>query len=116
MGGAALGGGTPPVLLMLMAAGLDIKSPVGFASAIEDGNDPSPADILAMENLINNHQIKVLLYNAQVTNPTTQHIRDLATSAGIPVVGVTETMPSSEPTFQAWQLDQAQALLKALGN
>jgi zinc/manganese transport system substrate-binding protein len=101
---------------ILIAAGLDIKSPAGFASAIEDGNDPSPADTLAMENLINNHQIKVLLYNAQVTSPTTQHIHDLAVTAGIPVVGVTETMPANEATFQTWQLNQAQALLKALGN
>jgi zinc/manganese transport system substrate-binding protein len=101
---------------LILAAGLDIKSPSGFAQAIEDGNDPSPADISAMKSLISNHQIKVLLYNAQVTSPTTQHIRDLASQAGIPVVGVTETMPSNEKNFQSWQLDQANALFKALGN
>lgn len=100
---------------LLIAAGLDIKTPVGFASAIEDGNDPAPADISAMENLINNHGIKVLLYNAQVTSPTTEHIKSLAEKANIPVIGVTETMPESEKTFQKWQLDQAKSLLKALG-
>jgi zinc/manganese transport system substrate-binding protein len=56
----------------------------------------------------------VLIYNAQATSAVTQHVRDLATAAGIPVVGVTETMPRGAANFQAWQLSQAQALLKAL--
>ncbi len=101
---------------LLTAASLDIKTPTGFASAIEDGNDPSPADVSAMNNLMTNHQIKVLLYNAQATSPVTQHVRDLATQAGIPIVGVTETIPSNEQTFQSWQLDQVKALLHALGD
>ena len=101
---------------LLAAAGLDVKTPAGFASAIEDGNDPAPADISAMESLINNHKIKVLLYNAQVTSPTTEAIKTLAQRSGIPVVGVTETLPQNEKTFQQWQLDQAKSLLKALGN
>ncbi len=100
---------------MLSAAGLEVKTPAGFASAIEDGNDPSPGDVSAMNNLITNHQIKVLLYNAQATSPTTQALRDLAGQAGVPVVGVTETIPSNEATYQSWQLDQAKALLTALG-
>jgi zinc/manganese transport system substrate-binding protein len=101
---------------LLLAAGLDVKTPVGFATAIEDGNDPSPADVLAMDNLMTNHQIKVLLYNAQVTSPTTEHVKELAVENNIPIVGVTETMPANEKSFQSWQLDQVQALLKALGN
>jgi zinc/manganese transport system substrate-binding protein len=46
----------------------------------------------------------------------TEHARTLAKQAGIPVVGVTETLPKSEATYQSWQLHQAQALLKALEN
>ena len=63
-----------------------------------------------------NHQIKVLLYNAQVTSPTTEAVKKLAQDNNIPVVGVTETLPSNEKTFQSWQLDQAKSILAALGN
>lgn len=99
---------------LLNAAGLKDKTPSGFAIAIEDGNSPSPADSLAMDNLITEHQVKVLLYNAQATSPVTQHVRDLAKYTGIPIVAITETLPANEPTYQSWQLDQAKALLRAL--
>jgi zinc/manganese transport system substrate-binding protein len=100
---------------LLAAAGLDVKTPVGFASAIENGNDPSPNDTATMESLMSNHGVRVLLYNAQATSVVTQHVRDLANKAGIPVIGVTETLPPSEHNYQSWQLDQAKALLTALG-
>ncbi len=100
---------------LLNAAGLSVKTPPGFASAVEDGTDPSPSDTLAFDSLITSHSIKVLLYNAQTISSVTQQISDLATSNHIPVVPVTETMPAGVPTYQAWQLDQAKALLTALG-
>ncbi len=100
---------------LLASAGLAIKTPPGFASAIEDGNEPSPADAAAMDSLITTRSIKVLLYNAQATSAVTEHIKTLAKQAGIPIVAVTETLPTNQPTYQAWQLSQAQALLAALG-
>lgn len=100
---------------LLDAAGLDVKTPAGFASAIEEGNDPSPNDAATMNTLMTNHSVRVLLYNAQVTSSVTQHVQNLARQAGIPIVGVTETLPANEPTYQSWQLDQAKALLTALG-
>jgi hypothetical protein len=33
----------------------------------------------------------------------------------VPVVGVSETIPASEPSMQRWQIDQAEAILAALG-
>ncbi|MDN5274983.1 MAG: periplasmic solute binding protein [Candidatus Saccharibacteria bacterium] len=99
---------------LLTAAGLDAKTPTGFAGAIEEGNDPSPADTATMDVLMTNRSIRILLYNAQATSSVTEHVRDLAKQAGIPVVGVTETLPKGEPTYQSWQLDQVKSLLKAL--
>jgi len=49
-----------------------------------------------------------------VVDAQTTQIKELTKSAGIPIVGVSETMPPGS-TFQAWQLAQDQALLKALG-
>jgi zinc/manganese transport system substrate-binding protein len=100
---------------LLAAAGLSVKTPASFAGSIEDGNDPSPNDTAIMDSLMTDKTVRVLLYNAQATSAVTQHVRDLANQNGIPVVGVTETMPPNENTYQSWQLDQAKALLTALG-
>jgi len=106
---------TEPVpAYLLAAAGLDNKTPEGFAKSIADGNDPSPADTQAMNALITNSQIKVLLYNAQATSPVTEAVKSLARQHGIPVVGVTETMPAGS-SYQTWQQSQLQQLLQALG-
>jgi zinc/manganese transport system substrate-binding protein len=100
---------------LLQAAGLDVKTPEGFAKSIEDGDDPSPADANAMDTLMTTKAVKVLLYNAQATSPVTEHVKDLAKQAGIPVIGVTETLPPSEKSYQSWQQSQMNELLRALG-
>lgn len=99
---------------LLAAAGLSVKTPEGFPKAIEDGTDPSPADSQAMDNLMTGRQVRVLLYNSQATSPVTEHVQDLAKQSGIPVIGVTETLPANQKTYQSWQQDQLNALLKAL--
>jgi zinc/manganese transport system substrate-binding protein len=98
----------------LAAAHLVVKTPVGFAQAVEDGVDPGPADTLAMEKLITGHKIKVLLYNVQTVTPVTTQIRALAEHNGVPIVGVSETMPTSDHSYQQWQQSQLTALLHAL--
>jgi zinc/manganese transport system substrate-binding protein len=100
---------------LIDAAGLKLGIPSSFAQAIEDGNDPSPADTAAFDTALKSKSVKVLLYNGQVTDPTTDKIKALAKSSGVPIVGVTETLPSSDKTFQAWQLRQDRELLQALG-
>jgi len=100
---------------LLAAAGLRVLTPPGFAAAIEDGTDPSPDDTVVMDGLCTGKKIKVLLYNAQVVSAVTQHVQALAQQHHIPVVGVTETMPPSYRSYQAWQLAQAEAILHALG-
>ena len=97
------------------AAGLTLGMPAGFTEAVEQGNDPSPADNAAFEKAVKNKAVKVLLYNGQVTDEETTNIKKLASSAGVPVVGVTETIPAADKTYQAWQLRQAKEILTALG-
>ena len=62
-----------------------------------------------------NHGARVLLYNSQATSNVTQHVRDLATQSGISVVGVSETIPANEKSYQSWMLDESNALFGALG-
>ncbi len=97
------------------AAGLRLGVPVSFTQAVEDGSDPSPKDTAAFDDAVTSRTVKVVLYNAQVTDKQTDQIKQLATSSGVPIVGVTETMPPGASDFQAWQLAQAEQLLAALG-
>ncbi len=106
---------TEPVPGYLLAvADLSVKTPEDFSKAIEDGTDPSPAVSQTMDDLMTNKQVKVLLYNSQATSPVTQHVQDLAKQSGVPVIGVTETLPTNEKNYQSWQQNQLNALLKAL--
>jgi zinc/manganese transport system substrate-binding protein len=98
---------------LLAAAGLRNLTPAAFSRAIEDGSDPSPEAVAQMTGLITGHRVRVLLYNSQTTSPVTARIEAAASAAGIPVIGVTETLPPGE-TFQHWQLRQALALERAL--
>jgi zinc/manganese transport system substrate-binding protein len=100
---------------LLDAAGLTIKTPPGFATAIESGSEPGPGDTQRFDDLLKGRKVDALLYNSQAVTPVTKRLRALAARSGVPVVPVTETLPPAEESFQTWQLHQAQALLKALG-
>jgi zinc/manganese transport system substrate-binding protein len=100
---------------LVAAAGLRLATPATFAQSIEDGNEPSPADTAAMDAAMTDKAVKALLYNAQVTSPVTEKVADFAKAHGVPVVGVAETIPAGKRDFQSWQIDQAKALLAALG-
>ncbi len=98
---------------LLAAAGLRNLAPASFTRPIENGTEPPPSAVAAMRTLITQHRIRVLLYNGQTVSPITARLREAAQSAGIPVVGVTETLPADE-SFQHWQLEQARTLATAL--
>jgi zinc/manganese transport system substrate-binding protein len=87
----------------------------GFARSIEAGMDPAPSDVAAQSDLLTGHKVKLLLYNSQAVSPVTESIKALASTSGVPVVGVSETMPSGGAGFVAWQLAQLNAIESALG-
>jgi len=98
---------------LIAAAGLTNRAPETFTRAVEDGTEPTPQALAAMDALVTGHKIKVLLYNSQTVTPITERVRTAALHAGIPVVGVAETLPPHR-TFQQWQLAETRALYRAL--
>lgn len=99
---------------MLQAMGFDILTPFSLQKAIMDGTDPSPQDVTTQNDLFANKKVKVFAYNQQVTDALTKSFLDNAKKAGIPVVGVYETMPTPGYTYQTWMLAEVAALEKAL--
>jgi zinc/manganese transport system substrate-binding protein len=105
---------TEPVAdYMLQAAGVDIKTPWSLQASIMNDTDPSPQDSAAQDALFTGKQVKVFLYNQQVTDSITSHYLSLARSNDIPVVGVYETMPSGYH-YQEWMEAELTALQKAI--
>ena len=111
--GAPVGYTEPVPGYLVTAAGLHNLAPEDFTRPLEQGTEPTPAAVSAMNELVAKHRIRALLYNSQAVSPITGRLRNAARSAGIPVVPVTETLPPGL-TFQQWQLRQAKALAIAL--
>lgn len=95
--------------------GLNVLTPLAFEKAISEGNDP-PADTVVETNAqISQKQIKLLIYNEQTVTPVTTNLQNAATQQNIPIVPVTETMPTGK-SYQSWMLGQLDALQQGLGD
>jgi len=106
---------TEPVAdYMLEAAGADIKTPGPLQAAIMNGTDPSPQAISLEEQLLTKHEVKVFLYNQQVTDSLTATFLSDATKAHVPFFCVYETMPTPGYTYQSSMMAETNALKLAL--
>jgi zinc/manganese transport system substrate-binding protein len=104
---------TEPVFgYMADALGLDMRNK-GFQMDVMNETEPSAREIAAMEADLKDKKVRALFFNAQVSEPMTEHLKALAEQSGVPVVGVTETMPSGV-VFADWMLGQLEAAEKAL--
>ena len=106
---------TEPVPLhMTDALGLVNRTPPAFSTAIEDGDDVAPALLREQLALLSGRRVAVLAYNEQTAGATTDQVLAVAKSAGVPVVGVRETLPEGKDYVQWMQADLA-ALRTAVG-
>ncbi|MFD1429176.1 metal ABC transporter solute-binding protein, Zn/Mn family [Lacticaseibacillus mingshuiensis] len=84
-----------------------------FANAIEDDNDPSPADLAALKTDIKNKKIAFFVRNIQVDSKLVSELAAECKQAGVPVLEVTETLPAGM-TYVTWMSQQYQQLAKLL--
>lgn len=104
---------TEPVFAyMADALGFDMQG-MAFQMSMMNGVDPSPQQVLEFQNALQTRQVRVLLYNKQVSSPLIQQLIKIAAQHAIPVIGITETQPANT-TFVAWMCDQLNQLTKAL--
>jgi zinc/manganese transport system substrate-binding protein len=95
------------------ATGLDLVSPSAFTYAVAEGNDPPAASIVEFQTQLESGTVKVLIYNQQTQSAITETMKSLATEHSIPIVGITETMPTNA-TFQGWMYSEVVDLEGAL--
>ena len=106
---------TEPVPLYLVQdAGLTDATPERFAEAVEEGTDPPAAVLDDTLALFTGKQVKALLTNAQTESPSTRQVEEAAAAAGIPLVPVTESLPTGVDDYVTWQDNQISALAGAL--
>jgi zinc/manganese transport system substrate-binding protein len=106
--GAAVVATEPVAHYLLVNSGIADKTPEGFTKAIEQDSDPAPADLAAMLDLINAHQVSALVYNTQTQTEVTKQLQDAAQKASVPIIDVTETLPAGTDylTWQRQTVDQ----------
>jgi zinc/manganese transport system substrate-binding protein len=106
---------TEPVAdYLLQAMGADIVTPFAFQADIMNGVDPSPQDVTLEEGFFTKHQVRLFCYNQQVVDGLTTSIRQTAQKAGVPVVGVYETMPTPGYNYQSWMMAEVTAIQAAV--
>ena len=99
-----------------MADALGLRMRNGrFQLAVMNGTEPGAKDIAAFEKDLRTRTVKVLFHNSQTSSALAERMRALATDAGVPVVGVTETLPAGM-SYQQWMMQQLDQLGRALGD
>ena len=106
---------TEPVpLYLLSACGLVNRTPEAFSSAVEDEQDVAVRVLRQTERLFDDHDVRLLVYNAQTTGAQTGQVVADARAAGVPVVPVTETLPAGLD-YLGWMSKNLDAVAAALG-
>ncbi len=99
---------------LLQALGLRNLTPFGLQADIMNGVDLSPQYVTLQDKLFQRHKVRVFVYNQQVVDSVTEaFLAQARTVAGIPVVGVYETMPTGY-SYQSWMLAEVHALERAI--
>ena len=105
---------TEPVPLYLLdAAGLVNRTPEEFSEAVEEGSDVPPAVLEQTLALFGGRTVGLLAYNEQASGPQTELVLKAAKDNGVPVVGMTETLPAGLD-YVGWMQGNLDAVGSAL--
>jgi zinc/manganese transport system substrate-binding protein len=85
-----------------------------FQINIMNDTEPSAAQTIAFQKSLSPKIVKILFYNKQVTDPTTERLKKLALQSGVPIVGVTETQPDNAKNYVEWMMHELQSVENAL--
>jgi zinc/manganese transport system substrate-binding protein len=104
---------TEPIFgYMFDALGMQVRNQ-SFQLAVMNNTEPSASDVAAFESDLKTHQVKLLIYNSQATDPIADRMEKIAKASNIPVVGATETEPNGK-NYQGWMMSELDAVARAL--
>ena len=85
----------------------------GFQINVMNDVTPTVSQVKLFEDDLTHHTVRLLIYNNQVINPLTEHMRNIAEQEKIPVLGISEMIPPGL-TFTQWIMTELSELKKAL--
>lgn len=86
---------------------------IPFQHSMMNNVDPSPKQVQDFERDLQQHQVKLVFYNLQVSSPLVLHLLQQAKLLGIPILGVTETQPM-RTTYYQWMQNQLKRVEQVL--
>jgi len=104
---------TEPVFgYMFAALGMVVRNHA-FQLAVMNNTEPSAASIARFEADLREHNVALLVYNSQASDPTAARMEAIAKEAHVPIVGANETEPPGV-SYQRWMLSELDAVAHAL--
>lgn len=97
---------------LLMALQLNILNQA-FQWAMMNESDLTPKEVMQFEDSLSEKEAKCLIYNSQVISPMVTHFKETAIQQHIPIVGVTETLPTNTHYYE-WMNHTLDAIQQAL--
>lgn len=91
----------PLAALLFAELGFENLTPEGFAEAEEAELEPSVAIVAEAQELIRSGELSFLAVNQQVTSPTLESLKELASAEGVPVLEFGELLPAGM-SYQQW--------------
>jgi zinc/manganese transport system substrate-binding protein len=112
--GVAVGASESIFALQAPALGLKLVTPYSFMKATSEGTEVTAQDTLTTQRQLQDHEVKVWIYNSQNATPAIGHLNALAQARHIPIATITETLSPATASFQQWQVAQLRGIERAL--
>lgn len=97
---------TEPVFgYMAKALGFEMLN-VDYQLAVMNDAEPSFAETADFQKSLEKKEARILFYNNQVTDPSTERMKSMARKNGVPVIGVSETQPPDAKSYVDWMLSE----------
>ena len=100
--------------LMLEDAGFENLTPDALADAVEEERDVPLTALESAKSLLTNKLAVLLVVNVQVEDSASAELIKAAEAAGIPVVSLSETIPSEDLDYLDWMASVIDQLQEAI--
>ncbi len=108
-------GATEAVAYYLMSdLGFTDATPKGYANAVASEGEPSASDLQTFQGLIEKHKIDVLINNTQESSDAGSMLLGTAGRSDVPVVDVSEQIPSDAQDLVSWITSLVSSISDAL--
>lgn len=94
---------TEPVAYYLLSdMGFTDNTPEGYLQSASTGSEPAPDDLREFQELLEKHKVDVLINNTQSTSDATNTLTGTAYKSDVPVLDISEQMPSDCKSLTSW--------------